>query len=335
MSNSTTKRGPSATQGSTATLPVIDFSKCGLLVECPEDVDQEAYKSVGTELYQAFRSHGFAYIENAGITKKALDDGTEAVSEFFGLPLEKKNEYAKQKSNFGYDPANVTGKRYGVPILHESFRAISKSVDDQWPDIPHLKERCNYLAEVCRLLAVRILTALGAGMKLKDKDHLTKIHSLMNQEGNLSGLKFIRYPASKPGDGPIRYNEHTDFGALTLLFQDDVGGLQVRNPDGSFVDAEPIPGTIVVNTADVFQVMSGERLKSTVHRVMKPEDPAKRSRPRNVIAYFAIPNHHVLMDPLEFKEEDGLGHAKRNPNPKTVFEHVMQRFREVYYPEGQ
>lgn len=61
-----------------------------------------------------------------------------------------------------------------------------------------------------------------------------------------------------------------DYGSITLLFQDARGGLQVRSPTGTFVDATPIEGTIVVNAGDLLARWSNDTIRSTIHRVVEP-----------------------------------------------------------------
>lgn len=61
-----------------------------------------------------------------------------------------------------------------------------------------------------------------------------------------------------------------DYGSITLLFQDNRGGLQVKSPTGQFVDATPMEGTIVVNAGDLLARWSNDTIKSTIHRVVEP-----------------------------------------------------------------
>ena len=68
----------------------------------------------------------------------------------------------------------------------------------------------------------------------------------------------------------VRAGEHTDYGSITLLFQDSRGGLQVKSPSGEFVDATPIEGTVVVNAGDLLARWSNDTIRSTLHRVVEP-----------------------------------------------------------------
>jgi isopenicillin N synthase-like dioxygenase len=75
-----------------------------------------------------------------------------------------------------------------------------------------------------------------------------------------------------------------DYGSITLLFQDDRGGLQVKSPTGEFVNATPIEGTIVVNAGDLLARWSNDTIKSTIHRVVEPPKKDNTHPPRYSIA---------------------------------------------------
>lgn len=85
--------------------------------------------------------------------------------------------------------------------------------------------------------------------------------------GNMDRLKFIKYPQAAPdsqGVGP-----HKDStGLFTFLSQDTVGGLQVLNRAGDWIDAPPIPGSLVVNIAQGFEAVTGGLCPATTHRVV-------------------------------------------------------------------
>jgi isopenicillin N synthase-like dioxygenase len=83
-------------------------------------------------------------------------------------------------------------------------------------------------------------------------------------------LKVIRYPGSLVRAGDQGVGAHKDYGWLALLVQDDLGGLQVQALDGTWLDATPVPGTFVVNIAEMLEVATGGYLRATVHRVVSP-----------------------------------------------------------------
>ncbi|KAK2179126.1 hypothetical protein NP493_511g00014 [Ridgeia piscesae] len=138
-----------------------------------------------------------------------------------------------------------------------------------------------------------------------------------NQHTNcrFSGTRCLNYPAItshavrllfkdiKPNQ--IRCGEHSDYGSITLLFQDDVGGLQVaylfnlRTRDGQFVPATPKTGTIYVNVGLLLQRWTSDKLIATVHRVVIPEAPSDREKVRMSIAYFVQPDPDCLVQCLD------------------------------------
>lgn len=88
-------------------------------------------------------------------------------------------------------------------------------------------------------------------------------------------FRIFHYPANWT-QSPWGVGEHNDYGVLTILKQDDVGGLEVRDLDGNWVDAPPLPGTFVVNIGDMLEKMSGGLFRSTPHRAKNPSSTRGR-----------------------------------------------------------
>lgn len=123
-------------------------------------------------------------------------------------------------------------------------------------------------------------------------------------------LRLIHYPEIErkviEEHGHARIMPHTDFGLCTLLFQDHIGGLEV-DPwhEDKFVPAVPIPGTILVNIADLLQLYTNGRVKSTRHRVVSP--PADKVSggilpARYSIPFFVHPDPETMIDPITLSE---------------------------------
>lgn len=125
---------------------------------------------------------------------------------------------------------------------------------------------------------------------------------LAKADPQLRLLRYMPIPKTtleKPGN--YRINPHTDYGLCTLLFQDSVGGLEVdRFHDGKFVSATPIPGTCVINVADLLQRLSNDKLRSTRHRVMQPQTtPINGVLPeRYSTAFFVHPDPATMIVPI-------------------------------------
>jgi isopenicillin N synthase-like dioxygenase len=110
-------------------------------------------------------------------------------------------------------------------------------------------------------------------------------------------LRFFNYPSQPvPADLPVQWGvgEHTDYGLLTILWQDDVGGLQVRTAEGNWVEAPPIPGTFVCNVGDMLDRMTGGRWRSVPHRVTVNTS----GRDRLSIPLFFDPDFDTVIQPV-------------------------------------
>ena len=116
-------------------------------------------------------------------------------------------------------------------------------------------------------------------------------------------------------------------GSLTFLIQDDRGGLQVRSKNGQFVDATPLPGTIVVNAGDLLSRWANDKIKSTVHRVVRPPvlpgmTVGDLYPSRYSVAYFCNPNLDTLIRALPGTWEETGG---QKYEPITAREWLMKR----------
>ena len=119
----------------------------------------------------------------------------------------------------------------------------------------------------------------------------------------LGRAQLIRYPPQPPGAAHERYGvaPHTDFGCITLLLQDDSGGLVVRHRDGNWIPVPPIAGTLVVNIGDLLARWSNDRFASTPHRVVN-----RAPRHRHSIAVFCDPASDAVVDPRDMPLPAGM-----------------------------
>ena len=115
----------------------------------------------------------------------------------------------------------------------------------------------------------------------------------------------------------MRCGEHSDYGTITLLFQDNLGGLEVKGVGGNWISADPIDGAIIVNVGDLLELMTSGRYPATRHRVVIPDEERKRKTLRQSIAFFIHPDDDVLCQPL-----DG---SHPNYPPVTARQHLENR----------
>ena len=120
---------------------------------------------------------------------------------------------------------------------------------------------------------------------------------------NACSVQRQRYQPPQSPDDLYGSAPHRDFGCLTLLAQDDVGGLQVQTPSGDWLDVPPVEDALIVNVGDMLHRMSNGRLISTPHRVINAT-----GRERYSVPFFFDPHVTTEIAPLA-----GTGAAKFEP----------------------
>ncbi|XP_070532434.1 uncharacterized protein [Ptychodera flava] len=160
---------------------------------------------------------------------------------------------------------------------------------------------------------------------MKDPYHFVKACRKVGGPENETVIKCLHYPpilkARTQKDGQIRCGEHSDFSLITLLFQDDKGGLEVQAKDGDFIPVPPIEGTIVVNIGDTMQRLTVDKLVSNVHRVVMPTtDEAKRSSRFSIAFFYNADRDYVVTC---------IGDSDKY-EPITMAEFLKQKLEAVY-----
>jgi isopenicillin N synthase-like dioxygenase len=253
------------------------------------DVIDDNDRAVAEQLLKAFTTIGFATLLDHGVVTESVFPASQS---FFALPLETKLKYKFQgyKSNRGYNPIGLeTHDKSGVPDMKETFDIGPENQDrdefvNRWPDElvdeTFREPLMAYFASM-DALHLRILKLLGIALKLEDPNYLV---DRCNQQHE--NLRLLHYPSiaitddveASSGDQTklihhrepiIRGNLHTDFGTITLLCQDSVGGLRVQRLDGSWTMVPPVTNGIVVNVGDMLQRWTNDLLRATPHQVIE------------------------------------------------------------------
>jgi isopenicillin N synthase-like dioxygenase len=136
-----------------------------------------------------------------------------------------------------------------------------------------------------------------------------------------------------------------DYGLITLLYQDEIGGLEVKGTNNSWTPAKPIKDAVLINAGDMLEMFTNGRLPATLHRVIIPEEEIKQRTTRQSIVFFVHPDHDTMISPLPafLKEpiDDTKNFGKEMAATKTkeftlgykpisALEHVNRRFQATY-----
>ncbi len=261
-------------------LPVIDVSALRT------DEGAAAAEAIGA----ACRDTGFFYAVGHGVAPETLSRLTEASWRFFALPEAEKRKVEMAQGGRAWRGWFPLGGELtsGKPDLKEGYYFGEElGADDPrvraglplhgaslFPEaVPELKQAVlDFIAEnTAAAHAIMEGIALSLGLeRAYFRSSLTAQPTLL--------FRIFHYPATLDGDESWGVGEHTDYGLLTLLAQDDAGGLQVKTPRG-WIDAPPIEGALVCNIGDMLDRLTGGHYRSTPHRVRNVSGRGRLSFP--------------------------------------------------------
>jgi isopenicillin N synthase-like dioxygenase len=274
------RRSPRELRETKIEIPVIDI---GELVASASD---RAVRAVAEQMREAFLGTGFFYLSNAGVPPELVADAFEANRRFHLLPLEEKLKLKRNAWHRGYVPVggNIStssarfkaahrpnqiesfNARHEVDPGHHDYMVKALQGPNLWPDDPAFKAAFQrYNAAVCAI-----------GMKLLHPASVAVAQPRNFFDAYFSppstNLRMLHYPPSPPvrPEDMFGIHPHTDYGFLTILAQDKVGGLQVQRRDGTWIDVPHIPDTFVVNVGDMLARWTNDIFNSTPHRVITP-----------------------------------------------------------------
>lgn len=287
-------------------IPLIDISSL-------TGDDPAARQSADAALHDALRGIGFAYITGHGIAEAEIERVREISKTFFALPDAVKRSYALNEAHRGYmipkSSIIVTSSVAKVtkPNQSESFLALHELAPDdpellagmplagpnQWPaEVAALKPICLEYMAAMRALSIRLVRSIARGFGLPETWFDAEF------ERPTEFLRLLHYWPQEPEEDLYGSAPHTDYGFLTLVAQDSVGGLEVRGRDGAWIEATPIPGTFVLNVADILARWTGGVFVSTPHRVRNLSGAERYSQP-----YFFDPSMHTMVAPIPGVED--------------------------------
>ena len=303
------------------TLPLIDLSELS-------GPSEGASARLASEIDAALCAAGFFAVIGHGVPAATVAAAFAASQRFFVLPEVDKARWHIDgwPLKRGFDPVGWQSLDVGQPPdLKESFYLGVQAIGpNQWPDealVPGFQAACLAYAAAMEALARRLMSLFEIALQLQP-GHFDRF---MHQPTCTTRL--LHYPVrdpvrdpAQPMPGQIGCGAHTDWGALTLLAQDDAGGLQVQTLEGDWKDVPPLPGALVVNIGDMTQRWTNDRWRSTPHRVVQ----RRAATERYSIAYFFDLDAESSITPLASCVS--AEHPARY-GPITPGEHLAEMYR--------
>jgi isopenicillin N synthase-like dioxygenase len=318
------------------TLPVIDIAGTA-------GGDDAVCQAVARDLQKACRDTGFFYVTGHGVAAALIAAQFDWARRFFALPAETKaGLHMKHSRSFaGYEPlAGQTLDAASPPDLKEGYYYTTDlPADDayvmagirgyggnQWPvaapdfDAAGFRMQMQAYHAALRGLGDRLLGLLARSLELAP-DFFVPMYQRPN-----AVVRLLHYP---PQPVAASFNQlgagaHTDWGGITLLAQDDAGGLEVQNAADDWITAPPLADSFVVNLGDLVQRWTNDFYRSNMHRVL---NRAATPRDRYSVPFFYTPDHYARIECLP-----GCSSAENPPRhaPCLAGEHMMEMFNRSY-----
>ena len=315
---------------SNSALPIIDIG--GL-----SSSSLTERKAVAERLRAACLDNGFFYIVNHGVPAQIITSLFDETRRLFDSPAAVKSTVDKSLSfcQRGFEPMRAQTLEAGSPPdLKESFyigpelplddpRVVARRFNhgpNLWPVgmgsfRPVTEAYFSTMLDLSRALMRGLALAL----------HLDEEYFAAYCTNPHATLRLLHYPPQPANAAPGEKGAgaHSDFGGITLLLQDEVGGLQVRGKTKSeWIHATPIAGTFVVNLGDLIARWTNDRFRSTVHRVVNAS-----GRERYSVPFFFSGNPDQVVECLPSCLESG--EAPKYPRT-TVEGHLREMYRRTY-----
>lgn len=285
-----------------------------------------AVEQAAGEIRAAFETYGFCYITGHGVPEAVLADAYREALNFFRRPLEEKLRVAPVEAVRGFNAIGRTQMRGAThPDYKEYFQmGLELPRDDpavlagqplrgpnQWPEEPAgFQPAMRAYFDAIAACGRDFLRAVARSLEA-DPDFFADKY-----EKPLQRTQAVYYPPH-PAEADTELfgvAPHTDYGCVTLLWQDDRGGLEVQDRRQGWIAAPPIPGALVVNIGDLLARWTNDRYCSTPHRVVN-----RSGRERLSIATFFDPDYAAPVDPAHF------GATRSNYAPTTAGDYIIGR----------
>ena len=303
-------------------LPLIDMAGV-------REGDEAAILRAGEAIRKACSESGFFYIINHGVPQRVIDTAMAAAKTFFAYPADVKRQVAVNKRHRGwhalggalmYEATKPDFKEFfsmGLELPEDDPCVLAGEAlrgPNQWPDfMPELRLALDAYYEEIGLAGADLLKAVAVGLGIESGFFEPKYGK------RLQRTQMVYYPPHPPRAETDQFGvaPHTDYGCITLLYQDNSGGLQVRElGSNNWIDATPVEGSLVVNVGDLLARWSNDRFRSTFHRVIN-----KSGHERYSIATFYDPTYGAMVDPCDL----GIDAKESLYPPVAAGDYILKR----------
>ncbi|XP_038722382.1 probable 2-oxoglutarate-dependent dioxygenase AOP1 [Tripterygium wilfordii] len=273
------------------TLPVIDFSMPGALIPGTPDWD-----SVKVKVHEALKCYGSFKALYNGLQPELLKTYFDALDEVFDLPTDVKKLNVYKKLYHGYLEHKPKFEGLGIDCANILEEVEKNFTNTLWPEgNPNFSKTIQSVSSQVAVLdgAIRRMVLESLGMEKYLEEHMNSTNYL---------LRLYKYLPPESTDEPqIGSNPHTDKSVTTILFENEVDGLQIQNKQGDWISVKMSQGSFVVLVGDALHAWSNGRLHNAIHQIrMKPGNKTRYST-----ALFVVPKEdYTVKTPEELVDQE-------------------------------
>lgn len=311
---------------SAAAIPVIDFSGV------PEG-DPASLGRAASEVLAAATATGFFYLSNHGVPPAIIERATSTARAFFALEdaVKQQTRAVDHRGYIGMGDALMEGATksdykesfvIGLELGRDDPSVLAGEAlrgPNNWPEaMPSFRRDLYAYFEAIGVCGRNLLSVIAISLGQRPDFFADKYRKPLQR------TNVIHYPPMPEEREPDQFGgaAHTDYGCITLLWQDQNGGLQILDRrSGDWIEAMPIAGTLVINIADLLARWSNGRFASNLHRVLN-----RSGRDRYSIATFFDPDFDALVDPRDF----GVGPVDARFEPTRAGPYILGRVKRSF-----
>lgn len=283
------------------------------------------------QLFTGIKDYGFIILKDHGIEPAFLHKAYDLLQKFSSLPVETKMNYAGvHGGQRGYTPFGKEHAKDSPVMDLKEFWHVGREVSPKhplakyypnnvWPtEVPEFREHFQKLYDDLDGVGRTLLQALTFPLGV-DREYFDR----MVLEGN-SILRLLHYPPIPKDADPrcLRAAPHEDINLITILPAATASGLQLKDRDGTWLDVDAEPDTLIVDAGDMLARAANDVIPSTTHQVIN--SPEASHLPRYSMPFFMHPNPEAILSCIP----SCRGAGAKYPDISS-HDFLMQRLREI------
>ena len=284
---------------------------------------------VAAQIGAACDEIGFFYAVGHHVPVETIEAARRKASEFFAQPVEERLRIKADRNNRGYremgDTVHKSGRVFardsfdlGFPVAADDPEVLAGTplyAENKWPDLPGFRDAVQDYYDGSFQVGLKILE--GFAIYLGQEPDFFSRHFTKPVADMVLNHYYGHELALSLGATEVASGAHTDHGIVTILWQDESGGLEVLDRNENWIAVPPVTGSYVINVGELMRRWSNGRFRATVHRVIHTRNASRLSMP-----LFCNPDFRTVVDPRQL----GVAEEEARFSPVQSGDYLVSRF---------